>query len=104
VLAGATLAVAPVMSVPPLEAVASERLFALAAETAAEIGLPALRGAAVGGGSDGNFTAAAGVPTLDGLGAVGGNAHAEGEWTALSAMPERAALAAGLIRRILRQS
>jgi glutamate carboxypeptidase len=103
VLAGATLAAEPVMSVPPLEASASERLFALAAKTAAELGLPALRGVAVGGGSDGNFTAAAGVPTLDGLGAVGGNAHAEGEWTALPAMPERVALAAGLMSRILRQ-
>ena len=37
-------------------------------------------GVAVGGASDGNFAAATGVPTLDGLGAIGGNAHAEGEW------------------------
>ncbi|HEY2506926.1 MAG TPA: M20 family metallopeptidase [Streptosporangiaceae bacterium] len=103
VLAGATLTSEPGMSVPPLEAGASERLFSLARATAAELDLPALRGTAVGGGSDGNFTAAAGVPTLDGLGAVGGNAHAEGEWIAVPAMSERAALAAGLIRRILRQ-
>jgi glutamate carboxypeptidase len=37
-------------------------------------------GVAVGGASDGNFAAATGVPTLDGLGAIGGNAHAAGEW------------------------
>lgn len=99
---GATLAIEPGMMVAPLEAESSHGLFALARQAAAELGLPPLRGVSVGGGSDGNFTAAAGVPTLDGLGAVGGNAHAEGEWASLAAMPERAALAAGLIRLLLR--
>jgi glutamate carboxypeptidase len=99
---GATLALEPGMMVAPLEAESSRGLFALARQAAAELGLLPLRGVSVGGGSDGNFTAAAGVPTLDGLGAVGGNAHAEGEWASLAAMPERAALAAGLIRLILR--
>ncbi|HZC41398.1 MAG TPA: M20/M25/M40 family metallo-hydrolase, partial [Streptosporangiaceae bacterium] len=101
---GATLALAPGMKVPPLEPECSRGLFTLAARAAAELGLPAPRGVSVGGGSDGNFTAAAGVETLDGLGAVGGNAHAEGEWASVTAMPERAALAAGLIRLILRRS
>jgi glutamate carboxypeptidase len=62
--------------------------------------MPALQGIAVGGGSDGNFTAGAGVPTLDGLGAVGGNAHALGEHVVLAAMPERAALVAEMVSDI----
>ena len=53
--------------------------------------------AEVGGASDGNFTAAIGVPTLDGLGALGGNAHAEGEWVDTTVMADRAALAAELL-------
>lgn len=60
-----------------------------------------LREASTGGGSDGNFTAALGVPTLDGLGAVGGNAHAVGEYVTLGELPWRAALVATLLRRIL---
>jgi glutamate carboxypeptidase len=54
----------------------------------------------VGGASDGNLTAALGVPTLDGLGAVGANPHARTEWVDVSAMPERAALLAALIDRL----
>jgi glutamate carboxypeptidase len=53
------------------------------------------------GGSDGQFTAAIGTPTLDGLGAVGANAHAEGEWVEVARMPERAALLAALLLDIL---
>lgn len=58
---------------------------------------------ATGGGSDGNFTAALGVPTLDGLGAVGGGAHALDEHVEAAHLPWRAALAAGLVREILGQ-
>jgi glutamate carboxypeptidase len=54
-----------------------------------------------GGGSDGNFTAALGVPTLDGLGAVGDGAHALHEHVLIADLPWRAALIAGLIRRVL---
>lgn len=86
---------------PPLEAANSAVLFGLARACAEELGLPPLREAAVGGGSDGNFTAALGVPTLDGLGAVGGNAHAEGEWVEVARMPERAALLNLLLQRVL---
>jgi glutamate carboxypeptidase len=50
-----------------------------------------------GGGSDGNFTAALGVPTLDGLGAIGEGAHSPDEQVILSALPQRAALLAGLL-------
>jgi glutamate carboxypeptidase len=60
-----------------------------------------LRGVAVGGGSDGNFTAAMGVPTLDGLGAMGAGAHAEGEHVVLDAMPERATLVSLLVADLL---
>ncbi len=59
------------------------------------------RGFAVGGGSDGNFTAAIGVPTLDGLGAVGGGAHADTEHVVVDTMPDRAALVGNLVAAIL---
>jgi len=54
-----------------------------------------------GGGSDGNLTAAVGVPTLDGLGAVGAGAHAIDEYVTVQDLPWRAALVAGLLKRIL---
>ncbi|HVB53615.1 MAG TPA: M20 family metallopeptidase [Candidatus Acidoferrales bacterium] len=85
---------------PPFETVSSDGIFALAREAAAELRWPELEGASVGGGSDGNFTAALGVPTLDGLGIVGGNAHAEGEWAELDSIPDRAALLAGCVTKI----
>jgi glutamate carboxypeptidase len=56
-----------------------------------------LEEASVGGGSDGNFTAALGIPTLDGLGAVGEGAHAEHESVVIAELPKRAALLAGLL-------
>jgi glutamate carboxypeptidase len=58
-------------------------------------------GAAVGGGSDGNFTAGIGTPTLDGLGAVGGGAHADDEHVLVDTLPGRAALIAGLVADLL---
>jgi glutamate carboxypeptidase len=86
---------------PALEESASTQLLGLAREVAAELGLPDLEARAVGGASDGNLTAAAGAPTLDGLGAVGDGAHAEHEWVSVPAMAERAALVAGLLGRLL---
>lgn len=85
---------------PPMPASASEELFSMAQEVARSIGLGDIAGVAVGGGSDGNFTAAAGVRTLDGLGAVGGGAHADHEWVDVSAMSDRTRLISGLIERI----
>lgn len=82
---------------PPLEERMAQDLFQLAQHVAQRLGLPPLSSACVGGGSDGNFTAALGVRTLDGLGAVGGGAHAEGEHVLVTALPQRAALLAGLI-------
>ena len=86
---------------PAMEASSSERLFELAGECAGELGLPTLGEASVGGASDGNLTAAAGVRTLDGLGAVGDGAHADHEWASVATLAPRTALAAALIRRIL---
>jgi glutamate carboxypeptidase len=86
---------------PPMPASTATGLFELAQQTGHELGLGALAGVEVGGGSDGNFTAGVGTPTLDGLGAVGDGAHAETEYAVVSAMPERAALAAELVARLL---
>jgi glutamate carboxypeptidase len=82
---------------PPLERTAGVRkLFRLAQSLAAEMGV-GLEEAAVGGGSDGNFTAALGIPTLDGLGAVGEGAHAAQESILLNRIADRTALLAKLI-------
>lgn len=84
-----------------LERESSAALYALAEQCAAAEGLPARAEAAVGGASDGNLTAAAGVPTLDGMGAAGGGAHATHEWAAMSELVPRASLTAALIRRLV---
>lgn len=87
---------------PPFERTpAVGRLFGLAKAVAAELGLDLEEGA-TGGASDGNITASLGVPTLDGLGAVGDGAHAEHEHVVLEALPARAALLAGLVTLIAR--
>jgi len=85
---------------PPLEERAALGLLELAQRAVKRCGLAPVGSTRVGGGSDGNFTAALGVPTLDGLGAVGAGAHAEGEYVLVCAMPERAALLAGLISEL----
>jgi glutamate carboxypeptidase len=85
---------------PPLERSAQvERLYKEAREVARELGHDLSEGA-TGGGSDGNFTAAAGVPTLDGLGAIGDGAHAVHEYVEVDLLPDRAALVAGLVARL----
>lgn len=98
---GAILQVGGGINRPPLEPSASTDLYARARRCAGRLGLPPPDGAAVGGGSDGNLTAAAGVPTLDGLGAVGDGAHAEGEHVLVTAMAERAALVHALLTDLL---
>lgn len=87
---------------PPMEPESSAELFALAARLAAELGQEPLRGIAVGGSSDGNYTAAVGCPTLDGLGAVGGGAHADTEYVDITRMVPRTRLLAELISRTRR--
>lgn len=85
---------------PPMERTrAVAALFALAKKEAAEIGI-ALEESSTGGGSDGNFTAALGVPTLDGLGAVGEGAHAAHESILIDRIPDRVALLARLAAAI----
>lgn len=77
---------------------ATSRLVALAQDIADEIGFT-LHDEASGGASDANTTARVGLPTLDGLGPVGGDDHSEREWIDLRSIVPRAALLAGLIGR-----
>jgi glutamate carboxypeptidase len=91
----ATVTVLGGINRPPMPASASGELFPIAERVA-----PGIEGMAVGGGSDGNFTAAIGVPTLDGLGAVGGGAHADTEHVVVETMPVRAALVANLVHHL----
>jgi glutamate carboxypeptidase len=81
---------------PPLERKMAVDLFRTAKRLGAELGMD-LTEAATGGGSDGNFAAALGVPTLDGLGAVGDGAHALHEHIVVQELPRRAALLAALL-------
>jgi glutamate carboxypeptidase len=85
---------------PPLPSSASADLFERACALALSLGQPALKGVAVGGGSDGNFTAGVGTPTLDGLGAVGGGAHADDEHVIVAELPGRVALIAALVTSV----
>ncbi len=101
-VSGATISVGGSINRPPMHESASTTLYAVAQSVAQGIGITNLQGIAVGGGSDGNFTAAIGVPTLDGLGACGGGAHAETEYIKVSKMGERAALAAAITRALVK--
>jgi len=84
---------------PPLERSAGvAALYRKASEIAKQLGWK-LEEASVGGGSDGNFTASMGIPTLDGLGGVGEGAHAAHESIIVAELPRRAALLAELIER-----
>jgi glutamate carboxypeptidase len=95
-LRGARLEVHGGFSRSPLERKMSAALFQRAQSLAAQMNLP-LGECVVGGGSDGNLTAALGIPTLDGLGAVGDGAHSTHEHILTAAMPIRAALLAALL-------
>jgi glutamate carboxypeptidase len=101
VLEGARVEVSGGPNRPPLERAASADLFARAVQLAARLGLSPVSGASVGGASDGNFTAAVGTPTLDGLGAVGGGAHADDEHVLVAELPRGTALLASLIDELL---
>jgi glutamate carboxypeptidase len=96
ILPSAHLSVHGGFSRPPLERRASAALFSKARELAQGLGF-SVGGSLAGGGSDGNFTAALGVPTLDGLGAVGEGPHSPDEQVILSSLPQRAALLAALL-------
>jgi glutamate carboxypeptidase len=103
VLPGAALEVNGGPNRPPLEAAASAALFDRARALAVRHGLPVPAAAAVGGASDGNFTAGVGTPTLDGLGAVGGGAHADHEHVLVEELPGRTLLLGALVADLLEQ-
>ncbi len=88
---------------PPLESASTMALYERAEKVAKALGMPALGHAVVGGASDGNFAGAAGAQVLDGLGAVGGGAHAANEWIDISTMESRSALLHALIEDLLNE-
>jgi len=96
ILPGARLEVRGGLNRPPMERTQSRALFTHARRLGRLLGLE-LEEATVGGGSDGNFTAALGIPTLDGLGAVGDGAHTLEEYVQVRSLPQRAALLALLL-------
>ena len=93
---GAKLKITGGFDRPPLERKVSAALFARAKSLAKHINL-SLAECTAGGGSDGNFTGALGIPTLDGIGAVGDGAHSDHEYVLIHTMPARAALLAALL-------
>ncbi len=104
VLPGAALEILGGPNRPPLPVSASTELFARAQRLGKELGLEPITGVAVGGASDGNFTAGVGIPTLDGLGACGGGAHADHEHVLVEHIPGRTALLTALLDELLGES
>lgn len=97
---GCTLEITGGINRPPMERTeGTVRLFEIAKQQAAAMSMQ-IEEASTGGGSDGNFTSALGVPTLDGLGAVGEGAHASHESILLEELPRRAALVASLLQSL----
>jgi glutamate carboxypeptidase len=100
VLPGAQIAVEGGLNRPPMERIpATAALFERARQIAATMGIELAEGA-TGGGSDGNFTSALGIGTLDGLGPEGKGAHAADEQLLVESLPRRAALSAGLLAEL----
>jgi glutamate carboxypeptidase len=96
---GARLVIEGGISRPPMERRMAVGLFRRAKELARQLGMD-LQETSSGGGSDGNFTAALGIPTLDGLGGVGHGAHAAHEHVIIRELPRRAALLAALLANL----
>ncbi len=97
---GVTVALRQIAGHPPMEkSEASARMVGLAVAIAADLGFD-LQDAATGGASDANTTAALGIPTLDGLGPVGGDDHSVDEWLNLASVVPRTTLLAALMARI----
>lgn len=86
---------------PPLELSSTQSLYNRIEKVAAEMGLAPLGCASVGGASDGNFAAAAGAPTLDGLGAIGDGAHAPHEHILASSIPSQISLLAHFVKELM---
>lgn len=99
ILPGARLRVAGGFDRPPMERRRAARLFGVARSLGDVMGLR-IEESSTGGGSDGNLTAALGVPTLDGLGAAGAGAHTPGEFIRTRSLTERAALLAALLAEL----
>lgn len=102
VLPGADVEVVGGPNRPPLTPSATQDLFDRAATIALGLGLDPLTALAVGGASDGNYTAGVGTPTLDGLGAVGGGAHADDEHVLVAELERRTRLLTALVTDLLR--
>ena len=100
-LSGAVITVSGGPNRPPMEASSGAGLFARAQFLADRDGWGEVLQTSVGGASDGNFTAGMGVPTLDGLGGVGGGAHADDEHILLEQLVPRTALLVSLIQDVL---
>jgi len=101
-LVGARIEVTGGLNRPPLQPSSTAALYERIERVAKEIGLAPLGSAEVVGASDGNFAAAAGAEVLDGLGAVGGGAHAPHEWVSLKTIEERSALLRAFIKDLLK--
>ena len=101
-VAGARLEIAGGLNRPPLQPSSTKALYEKIEVVAKSIGMAPLGCAEVGGASDGNFAAAAGAQVLDGLGAVGGGAHAPSEWLSLKSIEERSALLHAFIKELLK--
>ena len=99
---GAKIEVTGGLNRPVLEPASCKELYEIAERVAKEIGMAPLGCAEVGGASDGNFAAAAGARVLDGLGAVGGGAHAANEWASVSAIEERKNFLHAFIKELLK--
>ena len=98
---GAKIEVTGGLNRPVLEPAACKELYEIAERVAADMGMAPLGSAEVGGASDGNFAAAAGARVLDGLGAVGGGAHAANEWVSIKAISERSTFLNAYIKELL---
>jgi glutamate carboxypeptidase len=100
-ISGARIEIAGGLHRPPMQTSSTADLYAIAEKVAQEIGMKPLGSAEVGGASDGNFAAAAGARVLDGLGAVGGGAHAAHEWVSVASIEERSAFLHAFIKELL---
>jgi glutamate carboxypeptidase len=100
-VAGAHVTITGGINRPPMEEDMTLGLFARAQTVASRLGLDEPTRAAAGGASDGNFTAGMGIATLDGLGAVGGGAHAEDEYVVVDQLLPRVTLLRGLLENLL---
>jgi glutamate carboxypeptidase len=99
---GAQIEITGGLNRPVLEPTSCKELYEIAEKVAKSIGMAPLGSAEVGGASDGNFAAAAGARVLDGLGAIGGGAHAVNEWASIKAIEERKNFLNAFIKELLK--